>query len=443
MVGAWLVPLLTLALAIAPDAAALVARLGSGTVAEREESARRLEAMGRAALPALEAALRSPGAEVRARVLSVWERIQRGLMVRPTMIRLEGGGRPLTKVLRSIGEQGGFSLEFSPQRPEPLINAREPVPLPFWEAIDRLGLGGYFHQVLPAVRDFPTLEFGGSVVAYPSTISGPFRIALEGLHDHRDRFLIVGPWLQIDEGNQKIPIPRTAREREARFFVDLGMMIEPRMWFTQEGPARAIEAVDDLGQSLVRRETTRVEADHSLFRNGGGVAQGHVRLDLAMPEKPGRSIVRLRASIPVAIQIRRPVPALEIPLPAPEGRSFTHEDAVFTFRESRADGQATRIIVDIRINLDRFELPADRDHAPEIVTSRLRCLGDHQLEIVDADGRLLAEAGGGSTSPDGHARRSFRIRKSGDKTRPARFRYYGMVRAFTDVAFEFRNIPLP
>ena len=33
--------------------------------------------------------------------------------------------------------------------------------------------------------------------------------------------------------------------------------------------------------------------------------------------------------------------------------------------------------------------------------------------------------------------------KNWNKTRPARFRYYGMVRAFTDVAFEFRNIPMP
>ena len=143
--------------------------------------------------------------------------------------------------------------------------------------------------------------------------------------------------------NQRIPIPRTAREREARFYIELGMMIEPRMWFTQEGPARAIEAVDDLGQSLVRRETTRVEADHSLFYNGGGVTQGQVQLDLAMPDKPGRSIVRLRGSIPVAIQVRRPVPALEIPLSAPKGKTFAHEDAVFTLREVREDDQGTRI----------------------------------------------------------------------------------------------------
>ena len=38
---------------------------------------------------------------------------------------------------------------------------------------------------------------------------------------------------------------------------------------------------------------------------------------------------------------------------------------------------------------------------------------------------------------------SFMVRKNRNKTRPARFRYYRMVRAFTDVAFEFRNIPMP
>jgi hypothetical protein len=442
MVGACLVPLMTLVLAISPDAAALVTRLGSGTFAEREESAKALEAMGREALPALEDALRSPDAEVRSRVWSIWERIQKGLLVRPLMVRLEREPRPLIDVVRSIGEQGGFSLQVSQHGSEHLVSAREPQPIAFWEAVDRLGLvGGHFMISNPGGGHFPTLEFGGAEDASPSTISGPFRIKLKGLHDHRDRSMIVGPWLRIDEMNQRIPILRTAKEREARFYIELGMMIEPRMWFTQEGPARAIEAVDDLGQSLVRRDTTRVEADHSLFYNGGGVTQGQTQLDLAMLDKPGRSIVRLRGSIPVAIQVRKPVPALEIPLPATKGQAFAHEDAVFTVREFREDNRGTAIVLDVRANLDRFELPAGRDG--EIVSSRLQCLSSHQVEIVDADGDVLAEHGGGGTSPDGHSWMSLVVWKNRTKTRPARFRYYRMVRAFTDVAFEFRNIPMP
>jgi hypothetical protein len=442
MAGACLVPLMTLVLALAPDAASLVARLGSGTVAEREEAARQLEAMGREALPALEAALRSPDAAVRSRILSVWERIQKGLLVRPSMVRLEGKERPLHEVVQSIAQQGGFSLEVSQQGPERLINAREPLPIPFWEAVDRLGLvGGRFNTLNPGGGHFPTLNFEWLGEACPSKISGPFRIELKGIHDHRDRLLIGGPWLRIDEINQRIPIPRTAPEREARFYIDLAMMIEPRMWFTQEGPARAIEAVDDLGQSLLRRDTTRVEADHSLFYNGGGVTQGHSQLDLAMPDKPGRSIVRLRGSIPVVIQVRRPVPDLELPLSAPKDKAFAHEDGVFTLREVRENDQGTLINLDVRLNLDRFDLPPGRDD--ELVTSRLRCLANHQVEIVDADGNVLSDNGGGSSMPDGNTRMSFMVWKRWHKARPARFRYYRMVRAFTDVAFEFRNIPMP
>ncbi len=245
MAGAWLVPLMTLVLAVAPDAAALVARLGSGTPAERAEAARQLEAMGRGALPALEAALRLPAAEARSRIVSVWERIQKGLLVRPAMVRLEGQDRPLSEVAGSIGQQAGFSLRVSQQGPEQLINAREPRPIPFWEAVNRLGLrGGSFDITNPIGGHFPTLDFGGFGGDYPSTIAGPFRITFKGLHDHRDRLLIAGPWLRIDEMNQRIAIRRTDKEREARFYLDFGMQIEPRMWFTQEGPARAIEAVE-------------------------------------------------------------------------------------------------------------------------------------------------------------------------------------------------------
>ena len=86
-------------------------------------------------------------------------------------------------------------------------------------------------------------------------------------------------------------------------------------------------------------------------------------------------------------------------------------------------------------------MPAGRDG--EIVSSRLRCLADHQVEIVDADGNVLTETGAGGSSPDGNARMNFMVWKNWTKTRPARFRYYRMVRAFTDVAFEFRNIPMP
>ena len=442
MLGACLVPLMTLALAVAPDAASLVARLGSGTFTQREEASRQLEAMGREALPALEVAMRSPDAEARSRVLAAWDRIQKGLLVRPTMVQLKAGDRPVSEVARSIGQQAGVSIEISQQAPEQSINAREPMPIPFWDAVERLGLGrGFVRDSGPAGSQAPILQFGGFEPAYPATISGPFRITLEGLHEHRDRLLILGPWVNGDGASQGIPIPRTAPERQARFYVDLGMAIEPRVWFTQEGPVRVIEAVDNLGQSLLRRVAGQVEADYSMLHNGGGVSQGRTQLDLAMPERPGRSIARLRAAIPVAIQMRRPLPELEIALPTPDGKRFAHEDADFTIRQFREDAQGTHITVDVRLNLNRCELPADRPGP--LISSRLSCLVDRQIELVDADGRVVAVAPSGYTRPDGYGRRNYTAWKNMNQARPTRLRYYRVVRAFTDVAFEFRDIPMP
>ena len=37
--------------------------------------------------------------------------------------------------------------------------------------------------------------------------AGPFRIALRGLHLHRDRQLIRGPWVRIDRNGQRINVP--------------------------------------------------------------------------------------------------------------------------------------------------------------------------------------------------------------------------------------------
>ncbi len=441
---ACLAPLVALVLAAAPpvDAPGLVARLGSGAPADRDEAARALERMGRDALAALEAAGDSPDPELRSRASALWDGIQRSLMVRPTLVRLEADGLTPAEMVRSIGEQAGFSIRTSSRNPDHPVNAREPAPVPFWEALDRLGLkGGHFDIHNPVGGHFPTLDLQANGDACPTATSGPFRVKLTGLHDHRDRMLVDGPWLRVDQFHQRIPIRRDAKGREARFFAGVGLVVEPRMWFTQEGPARATEAVDDLGQSLVLPDGTAGQAARTLFHNGGGVSTGDVEVDLAIPGRPGRSIARLKGVVPVALHRRRPRPALDVPLAGAEGKTFAVDEARFTFRSVRDGPAGLSVELDVKLDLDRAELPAGRPG--EIITSRLRCLTGHQVEIVDAGGAVLTESAAGGTAPDGTGRLNLSVFKSMTKAVPARFRYHGVVRAFADVAFEFRDIPMP
>ena len=443
MAGACLAPLIALVLSATPDAAALVARLGSDRAAEREEAAKALEMMGRGALPALvDAAKGATDPEIRSRVLGIWDGIQKDSMRKPTLVRIDARGLPLEKAVHALGEQAGFTLEWRNQGRQEVVNVQEPQPIPFWRAVERLGFsGGYYHQVLPPDRNFPTIQFSELDKVSPSVISGPFLIQLTGLHDERDRYLVQGPSLRIDQMNQRIPIPRGSKESESRFYADFRLMVEPRMWFTQEGPVRVIEATDDLGQSLVPPAGPKNEADHSLNFNGGGVADGRGQLDLMMPARPGRTITRLRGAIPVALQIQRPLPSLEIPLASAKGKTFAHDEAAFTIRDFEQGPGGATISLDIRLEIDRAELPEPR--YPELISSRLHCLSNHQLEFVDAEGKSLDTTLSGSWGPNGHGKYHVSASKQLNRTSPASMRYYSMVRAFTDVTFEFENLPMP
>ena len=98
-----------------PDPAALVAKLGSAEPAERAAAAESLKALGRGALPALQDAMKAGDAEVRERASALWETIQRDLMTRPSLVRLDGPDRPLAGVLEDLETQTGLTLR--PDRP--------------------------------------------------------------------------------------------------------------------------------------------------------------------------------------------------------------------------------------------------------------------------------------------------------------------------------------
>jgi hypothetical protein len=287
---------------------------------------------------------------------------------------------------------------------------------------------------------FPTLSLSSKLDTYPTFTSGPFRFQLRGLHEQRDVTLIDGPWLRVDTIHQKIPVAPGALKREIRFYAELGLLVEPRMWLTQEGPARAIEAVDDLGQSLINKDLNKDATNSSFHGQSSGVTEGRIEVDLAMPTKPGRSIARLRGTVPVALQVRQPIWAFEIPLAEAKGKPFEHEGVTITVREFEDGEYGTNVSFDMKVDLTSLGVPADR--AGEIASIRLNCLQSHQIDLVDAEGRVLPSAGGGGWGPDGTGQMSFSTSKNLNKQPPVKLRYYAMTRTFLDIPFAFEKIPM-
>ena len=81
---------------------ALVATLGSTKYSERESASKALVEQGRTSLRALSLARKANDPEVQARAEYLLERIERSLLVRPTLVKLLPGEQPIADVLRTI-----------------------------------------------------------------------------------------------------------------------------------------------------------------------------------------------------------------------------------------------------------------------------------------------------------------------------------------------------
>ena len=442
-------PLVLLAALVAvpaeePDPAALVAKLGSAEPAARAVAADSLKAIGRGALPALRDAMKAGNAEVRKRASALWETIQRDLMTRPTLVRLVGPDRPLAGVLEDLETQTGLTLRSDTAAPRSVATPREPAPVTFWTALERLGLWRV-HCQNPGGDTFPTLNLGKAPAPAFTSAAGAFRVTLTGLHLHRDRPLIRGPWVQIDRFGQWFVVPSEDLEGESvTYFGDLEFMVEPRMWFTQEAPVRLIEASDDLGQSLVPEPgdlATRVHhSPHFAFRPFGGVAHAWTEFRLRPTDHLGR-VARLRGVIPVMLHLRRPEPTLVIPLKGAAGKTFRCDDAEFTIQAVNDSPTATNVSMTVRLNVEKADLPDNPDG--ELIMTRHSVMGEHQLQLTDAAGTVVADSTS-SGSGNGNTPSVHRWTIGTIQTGPAtHLRYYGMVRVPFEAAFDFRDVPLP
>jgi hypothetical protein len=189
-----LVLVLTSALTADLSPQQLIERLNSPDRVVREEAARTLEERGAEALPALRAALeaaREP--EARERFADLIGRAEARSLDRPTMVTLEVDDRPLGEAVVALAKRSGFSLSLDdPALAGRRVTVRVPGPLPFWQAVDRLGRAGPVrhdpgpgHDWRAKDRRASTIHLVDGDPPAPTAYSGPLRIHLFATHRHR------------------------------------------------------------------------------------------------------------------------------------------------------------------------------------------------------------------------------------------------------------------
>ncbi len=468
-----------------PEPAELVRRLGSDHFAERLEATKALEKLGPAALPALRAAKDSANPKVRVRVAALLEALDRGAdvdrLTHPTLIKLDFRDRPLSEIVNALNSRHnlGLTFQFGPLPPRgmmmgfvsPAQKAKEEEvrsrrvtleadrALPFWEAIDRLCKVGHLqHDLHPWGRfGLPTgrfLLFSGLGGTSISTDSGPTRVKVVGLHStfERDFLGATGPR----------PAARLQGDRDLS--VRMVVIPEPGLVVRQVGPPTFVEAVDDRNRSLLPPEIRNgpSNAIHQVPTLNGS-SGFDISASLRLPDQAGRSIRRLRGSVPVVIVAYASDP-IAIPLEGAVGKTVRNDEVTVTVLEvNKNDNAGVTVEVEVAPNrpAGREPNPWNPSGPPDFVTFRTGQLGN-RLELLDAQGRELALSWTQGHGPDMMTiNRRVRLTPTityGEPTRgaagnvhpralnkpvPVELRYYGFVQTLSTVRFDFHDIPLP
>ena len=442
------------------DPAAIAAQLGSRHYAERESASKALEQLGRPALPALRAARESRDPEIRHRAFGLIQKIEESLLTQSSEVRLGFDNAPLVNVTRSLSQQTGFKVAVFPENQPKWklqrVTLRQPDPVPFWKAIDRLcdaaqlqydlSMHGGVGPREPIFR----LTDGSMRTITPNSDHGPFRVSLLSVdYERHVNYSTVGigqgvrPQAGIAPARRPLLAtpPQASPVTNEQFTAHLVVAAEPRLSLSQAGMLQVLEAADNRGNSLVASGN----GGHAVnrFNHFLGVMNGSVvqlQAQLHRPAIAGERIAKLRGVIPMSVSSRRPDP-LVVPLDQGTGKRFENPDVELTIHEIRPLPNNLQTMIELSVTpKDRatIEENPDSDGFVEAYRPDAQRL---QMEVLDSRGQIVPHFAPGPDSET--SRLTLSVNKLPTSATLKELRYYTVTRAKVSIPFEFKDIPMP
>jgi len=446
------------------DLGALVAQLGAARYADREAAAQALERIGRPALAALRSARDARDLEVKTRAASLAQKIESLLLTQATRVQLDFDKTPLPEVATSLSRQAGFKIALYPTNlprwRQQRVNWRSSGPMDFWKAVDQLcdlaglqynpSMQGYVGQSEPSF----SLTEGTTRVLTPVSDHGPFRVSLLSVDYQRHvGYAPSGPAANVPPPPRPVVLPPERRDQPAQqqrlnpvttvqFSAQLLVAAEPRLALSNVRQPQLVEAVDDLGNSLV----PVAAADPFVSRHSGyfGMTTGPVvqlQAPLQRPETAGERIRKLRGLIALNVSSRRPDP-LVVTLANATGKTFENQDYRLTVHDMHPSPTSHHMLVELSIKAVDSDQSSDHSEIDALSDGLQRADPQHlQIEVIDARGQLITWFQSGADAETG--RFTLTLTNLPRSSEPKELRYYTLTRAAVTVPFEFADIPMP
>ena len=386
------------------------------------------------------------------------------MLTQPTRLRLDFQNTPLPEVTKSLSLQSGFRIELYPAHMakwrQQRVSLSETGTVDFWKAIDRVcDLAGLqynprMHGNVGQSEPIFSLTDGMSRTVTPVSDHGPFRVSLNGVDYQRHLTYAPSGPAAIDStaaSSGRARAPRRADLAPAQrlnpttnvqFSAQLLVAAEPRLTLSHIRRLKLVEAVDDLGNSLVPIE--EAETMHNRYAGYLGTAIGPVvqtQAQLRRPDAAGQWIKKLTGLIPLTVSSRRPNP-LVIPLNNSTGKTFENNEYRLTVLDVRPTPTNHNLFVELSIKANETDAPPDRAGPDMVDDGFQRADPQHlQIEVVDAGGRLVPWFQSGADAET--SRFTLTLTNQTQTSQLKELRYYTLTRASVQVPFEFADIPMP
>ncbi|HEV3084762.1 MAG TPA: HEAT repeat domain-containing protein [Gemmataceae bacterium] len=420
--------------ATAPTVEQLIEQLASKDYQVREKASKALAGLGKESLAALQKARSHPDPEVRRRLDELIPPLERAVTLSPRPVTLHMTNKPVHEILSELSKQTGYKILTWPEAPP--NGAKDKVvytihfdKLPFWQALDKvceatgmtLQQGYWGDDAMRVYRQEAYVPF--------SCYNGPFKIIAIGFNYSRNNNFGQLP---------KNPGQQAAQQGNEFLNVSLQIATEPRLPILRTGQVKLSVAQDDEGHSMIPKAEN---PNNNMYNRGYyGFWRGYlhqVQAPLVWSSKSSRTVRTLKGTIQVTLLADQKPSIVTDKLLASKGKKFKVGDATFHVEEiTEMPGKQYQI----RLNVTENSKEAQNDW------SRLQSM-QQRLELQDDKGNKVPSYVNITNWGNGPMSAQFQIMVQPNNNAkvgaPAKLVYSSWVLMEHELAFEFKDLPLP
>jgi hypothetical protein len=409
---------------------ALIEELGSKEFHARESATKRLGALGIEILPALQKAKFNSDPEVRRRLEELISPLERTVTLMPKKVTLHVKNKTIREVLAEFGKQTGYKLGTWPDpgmngEKEKTVYTFDFEKLAFWEALDKLCESAGLVLQPNFGEESLRLFYQDSYVPF-ICYSGAFRVVATGFNYSRNNNFAQRP---------RNPSPSTPQDYES-LQINLMVAAEPKLPLLRLGLVKITAAEDDAGRSMIPMASADPNEWGGMRHYYGGYYRGNyiqpTQANLVWPAKTSKTVKNLRGVIPVTLLADQKPAVVTDKILSAKGKQFNAAGATFQIEDVTA--QAGNHQIKMLVN----ENSGATDYS-QIQTLQQR------IEVQDTNGNKLTSYFNNTTWP-GPTSAQFSMTISPSPANvgpPAKLIYYTWVLMDHEIAFEFKDLPLP